>query len=329
MGTPHDSHDHHAQHEHEHEHGHHHGHHGHHHHHGLTAGKAIAWALLLNAIFLGVELGVGWWSGSLALLSDAAHMVSDVGSLVLALAAVQVATRVATPSTTYGLARAEVLGAFLNGLLLVGAAAWIVGEAVRRLYSGAPHVEGLPVLLVGVAGLALNLGSAWVLHKADHGADHGNLNVRGALLHMLADALGSGAAIVAAVLLMLGIPGADPVVSLLVAVLVAIGAVRLLRDAGRVLLELPPVGFDVPSVRTALGGIDGVVEVHDLHAWSLDGRTALVSAHLVIEDGARSDGVCRSARAMLGDKFGVGHATLQVEPADGQCQTRCGEETHP
>jgi cobalt-zinc-cadmium efflux system protein len=252
-------------------------------------------------------------------------MVSDVGALVLALAAVQVATRVSTPSTTYGLARAEVLGAFLNGLLLVGAAGWIVFEAIQRLITGAPHVEGLPVLVVGVAGLVLNLGSAWVLHKADHG----NLNVRGALMHMLADALGSGAAIVAAVLLMVGVPSADPVVSLLVAVLVAWGAARLLRDAGRVLLELPPVGFDVGSVRTALGGIDGVVEVHDLHAWSLDGRNALVSAHLVVEDSARSDGVCSRARAMLDDKFGVGHATLQVESAGGQCRTRCGEATHP
>jgi cobalt-zinc-cadmium efflux system protein len=145
---------------------------------------------------------------------------------------------------------------------------------------------------------------------------------------MLADALGSGAAIVAAVCLMMGIPSADPVVSLLVAVLVAIGAARLLRDAGRVLLELPPVGFDVTQVRTALGGIDGVVEVHDLHAWSLDGRTALVSAHLVVEEGAPSDGVCRRARAMLDDRFGVGHSTLQVESAGGKCGTRCGEETH-
>lgn len=300
-------------------------HHDHDHHHGHHAPgdtrRALGFALVLNALFLLAELGVGLWTGSLALLSDAAHMMSDVGALFLALAAAQIATRKADATMTFGLARAEVLGAFLNGVVLVGACVYIVSEAIGRLVSGPPPLEGGPVLVVGVLGLAVNLGSAWFLHNA---GDHGNLNVRAAMLHMLADALGSVAAIVAAVMLMNGVPGADPVASLIVAVLVVVGAVRLLRDAGRVLLELPPHGFDVARVREALVGIDGVVEVHDLHAWTLDGRTPLVSAHLVVEAGV-SDGVCVRARHLLDHTFGVEHSTLQVEGVNVRCGTRCGD----
>lgn len=313
------SHDHHHDHDHDHSHGHHaHGHHAH----GTPgdARGALKLALGFSAVFLVAELAVGLWTGSLALLSDGAHMISDVGALFLALAAAQVATRKADATMTFGLARAEVLGAFLNGVVLVFASAYIVFEAVGRLIAGAPEVAGAPVLVVGVLGLLVNLGSAWFLH----GADHGNLNVRAALLHVLGDALGSVAAIVAALLLMVGIRGADPVASLVVAVLVVLGAVRLLRDAGRVLMELPPQGLDVARVREALVGIDGVVGVHDLHAWSLDGRTPLVSAHLVVAE-AESDGVCRRARHVLDEAFGVHHTTLQVERPDGSCETRCGD----
>lgn len=317
-------------------HHHHHGHdahahdaHGHSHEghgraHDLHAGgdsrRALGFALVASAVFLVVELVAGALTGSLALLSDAAHMVSDVGALFLALAAAQVATRKADATMTFGLGRAEILGAFLNGVVLVFASIWIVVEAVGRLVAGAPEVAGMPVLVVGVLGLGINLASAWFLH----GADHGNMNVRAAMLHVIGDALGSVAAIVAALLLMAGIPGADPVASLVVAGLVVIGAVRLLRDAGRVLLELPPTGLDVARVREALVGIEGVVGVHDLHAWSLDGRTPLVTAHLVVAE-AESDSVCQRARQLLDGKFGVHHTTLQVERPNGACATRCGD----
>jgi cobalt-zinc-cadmium efflux system protein len=276
-------------------------------------------ALGLNFVFLGVEFGVGWWTQSLALLSDAAHMASDVGALVLALAAAQLARRKATNHMTYGLARAEVLGAFVNGLGLLVVCALIVREGLARLVEGPPAVPGVPVLVVGVIGLAINLGSAWILHRADDG----DLNVRGALFHMLSDALGSVAAIVAAVFLMFGVGGADPIASLIVGALVAVGAVSLVRDAGRVLLELPPRDLDVAGVHQALMALDGVVEVHDLHAWSLDGRTPLVSAHLVVQ--AQSEEVCDRARAMLDDRFQVHHATLQIERAEQACGVRCGD----
>lgn len=274
---------------------------------------------MFNGIFLVIELFVGWWSGSLALLSDGAHMVSDVGALVLALGAAQLATRRPSTAMTYGLGRAEVLGAFLNGLLLVAACVWIVVEAVERLVHGAPQVPGVAVFATGFVGLVINLASAWYLHRSD---DDG-MNTRGALLHMLGDALGSVAAMVSAGFLLVGVPAADPVASLVVAALVAVGAWSLLRDAGTVLLELPPPGLDVDGVRDALLALDGVAEVHDLHAWTLDGRTPIVSAHLVLGQDAPFEEVCRDAHRLLHDRFEVEHATVQPERGQG-CHTDCG-----
>lgn len=306
---------------------HHHGHdHGHHHHHG-TSGvdprRALAWALALNGIFLGVEAGVGWWTGSLALLSDAAHMLSDVGALVLALAAAQLARRGASAQMTFGLARAEILGAFLNGLVLLGACGAIVYEATHRLSHGAPDVPGVPVLVVGGLGLLINLGSVAALARSDRS----NLNVRAALAHMLADALGSVGAMIAAVLLILGLPAADAAISLGVAALVAWGSARLLYDATRVLLQLPPPGLDVAGLRDALAASPGIVGVHDLHAWSLDGHHAIVSAHLVVAVGADAAVVCDEAQALLRERFGIEHVTLQPERAPG-CASECGVRSH-
>ncbi len=299
-------------------HGHHHHRHDHHHHHADPR-QALTVALVLNGGFLVIEAGVGWRAGSLALLSDAAHMLSDVGALVLALAAAQLARRGATAAMTFGLGRAETLGAFVNGIGLLVACGVIVWEAGERLATGAPDVPGWPVLVVGLIGLAINLGSAWALWRSDRE----NLNIRAALAHMLADALGSVGAIGAAVLLLLGVPAADAVVSLLVAALVAWGAYGVLRDAGRILLELPPPDLDVAQVRDALSGVDGVVQVHDLHAWSVDGQRAIVSAHLVLADGAPFEDVCRAAHAVLHYRFEIHHATLQPERGTA-CVTNCG-----
>jgi cobalt-zinc-cadmium efflux system protein len=249
-------------------------------------------------------------------------MLSDVGALVLALGAAQLALTAANARMTFGLGRAEVLGAFLNGLALLFAAGAIVSEAAQRLGEGAPPVPGAPVLVVGLIGLAINLGSAWVLFRSDRD----NLNIRGAIVHMLSDALGSAGAVVAAILLLNGVPLADPVVSIGIAALVAFGAIRLLRDAGRVLLELPPQGLDVEAMRQALLAVDGVAAVHDFHAWTLDGRQPMVSAHLVLEERSEFDDVCRRAHAALHDRFGVHHATLQAERPDTACPTNCGVE---
>ncbi|MFK7928259.1 MAG: cation diffusion facilitator family transporter [Myxococcota bacterium] len=306
---------------HDHDHDHHHHGPGHVHVHvkpGADPRMALAWALGLNGLFLFVELGVGLWSGSLALLSDAAHMLSDVAALALALGAAQLARTRPSSTMTYGLGRAEILGAFSNGILLVVACGWITWEAVSRLLGAPPDVPGWPVLIVGIIGLLINLGSAAALWRTDKD----NLNVRAALAHMLADALGSVGAIIAAGLLFLNISSADAWISLVIAIIVMWGAVRILKDSGRVLLELPPTRVKVADVRDALLALDGVIALHDLHVWTVDGATPLVSVHLVV---TATEGVTeRAHEALLA--FGAEHSTLQLETDGTDCaQADCGE----
>ena len=294
-----------------------HDHHGHHHGPALTGDpetdrsvrRALIGALVLNGVFLFIEAGVGWWTNSLALLSDAAHMLGDVGALVLALGAAQVATLEATHRSSFGFRRAEPLGAFVNGLAMLLAIGWIVYEAIQRLISGVPDVAGLPILIVGVIGLAINLGSAWFLARSDRD----NLNVRGALLHMLSDALGSVGAIVAALMVMYGIGAADVVVSLLIAVLVLGATWALLRDSAAVLLEFAPRGLNVPNVLASITDSPGVLGVHDLHVWSLDGKKALLSAHVRVDCDSERDLVTTQLTDLLAEQFGIRHVTLQVE----------------
>lgn len=275
--------------------------------------RALSVSLVLNGTFLVIEAGAGFATGSLALLSDAAHMLSDVGSLGLALGAAILAARPTLPSRTFGWRRAEVVGGFVNALTLLAACGFIVWEAVDRLREGPPEVAGLPVLIVGAIGLAINLGSAWMLARSDRG----DLNIRAALAHMLADALGSLGAMVAAILLMFGYSGADPIVSLFIAGLVLWGTWGLLRDATAILLQFPPAGFPVEPLRQELTTVEGVVSVHDLHVWTLDGRGAIVSAHLVVEAGLDPHTVRGSALRMMREAHGVRHATLQIESAEG------------
>jgi len=265
--------------------------------------------LVLNAVFLVVEVGVGLWTGSLALLSDAAHMLSDVAAIVVALGAAQLARRAATAASTFGFKRAETLGAFLNGIALVAAAGWIVWEGIDRLREGPPAVAAMPILVVGFLGLVINLGSAAWLATSDRD----NLNVRGVLAHMLADALGSVGAMVAAVFVMMGMPAADVVVSLFIAALVAWGAWSILDSSTRVLLQFAPVGLDVDGVRRGLLEVDGVDEVHDLHVWSLDGQRSVLSAHLVSPTESEARGAAQAVRDMLSDEWGIRHTTLQFE----------------
>jgi cobalt-zinc-cadmium efflux system protein len=265
-------------------------HHDHTHGHAATARDArpaLVFSLGLNAIFLVVEAAIGVWSGSLALLSDAAHMASDVGALVLALAATQLARRRASARMTFGLQRSETLGAFVNALLLVGVAGLVVREAVNRIQMGPPPVPGVPVLVAGALGLVVNAWSAWSLY---HSSDRDNLNVRAALIHMLADALGSVGAIVASLFLLRGVYAADSIVSMLVAGLIIAGSASILKDSGRILLQLPPPGLDVGRIRARLALLDGVEAVHDLHAWTMDGKDPIVTAHLVTAAGGGGGG---------------------------------------
>ena len=295
--------------------------HGHHHNHAHGAGsghkgrvvrRALLGSLLFNGGFLIIEAVAGFWTGSLALLSDAAHMVSDVAALAVALWVSHLATRPATPKQTFGLLRAEVLGAFVNAATLLVACVFIFKAAVERLMSGPPHVAGWPVLIVAVTGLAINLISAWMLWRSDST----NINVRGALAHMLADALGSVGAMLAALLtLFAGWMAADAVIGAVIGMMVLWGTWGILRDSTRVLLEFAPSGLDQGTVSEALSQIDGVAGVHELHVWTLGSGQACATAHLVLESEGNQSQVLKRAEKVLHADLGIPHTTLQVDPA--------------
>ena len=293
--------------------------------HGATRAlqrRALWVALCLNAGYMGAEVIGGLAFNSLALLADAAHMLSDVVGLAIALFAQAMMTKAASARHTYGLQRGEVLGALANGITLVAVAGWIIFEAVRRLSSPEP-VEGMGVVIVASIGLAVNVGSAVILGRAQ-GA---SLNMRGAFLHMAADAAGSVAVIVAGIaVLVWGATWADPVASLLVAVLVLWMTWSLLRDTVHVLMEGAPKGMDPVMVEAALAEQVDVESVHHLHLWNLASDVPALSAHVVLADDrtlheAQEKGVV--LRQMLHDRFGIEHVTFELE-----CHP-CAETDHP
>jgi cobalt-zinc-cadmium efflux system protein len=274
--------------------------------------RALLIALVANAGFLVVEILGGVAFNSLALLADAAHMASDVVGLVVALVAQMLIGRPATTRHSFGLKRAEVLGAQVNGLLLVGVSAWIIVEAIGRI--GAPaDVKGGGVVVVASLGLVVNLGSAAVLFRAQ---GH-SLNVRGAFLHMASDAAGSVAAIIAGIaVLVWNADWVDPLVSILVALLVLWSCWGLLRDTTNVLLEGTPRGIDPDIVRASLADDGSVEAVHHVHLWSLASDEPALSAHVVLAGEvtlhqAQERG--NELKAMLNDRFGIDHATLELE----------------
>jgi cobalt-zinc-cadmium efflux system protein len=279
-------------------------------------------ALGANGAFLVVELVGGFVFGSLALLADATHMVSDVFALAMALAALVIARRPPTARHTYGFGRSEVIAAQFNGVLLIAAAVVIAVEALHRL-GDAPAIDAMGVLVVGVLGLLVNAASAAVLARSAHG----NLNLRAALWHLVADALGSVAVIVAALgALLFDVEWLDPVASLLIAALVVVGAWRILREATGVLLEAAPAGVDVAEVRAALEAGAGVEAVHDLHVWSLGSEHAALSAHVLLTGPLSLHDAQVNAGALkqvLAERFGIEHATLEVE-----CHACVDDESH-
>lgn len=272
--------------------------------------RALWWSLVFNGVFLLVEAAVGFWSGSLSVLSDVAHMVSDVSALALALIVAELARRPASNGRTFGLIRAEVLGAFVNSLLLVGACVLLASNACQRLYSGATEFHTDSVLAVGVLGLLINLGSAWLLHRSDRN----NLNVRAALAHMLSDALGSLGVIIAALLArFFAMHAADPVLSLLICGLIVYGSWGVLRDSTRVLLDFVPADLPQERVEAALRGVRGVQAVHELHVWGTGSRTIL-TAHLVPEPGTDPMELLARAEHALRGHLGIHHTTIQIDP---------------
>jgi cobalt-zinc-cadmium efflux system protein len=290
---------------------------------GMRAGERHAGrlraAFVLLVVFFVVEAAAGLATRSLALLSDAGHMLTDVLGLGMALAAISLASRRSrAPGRTYGLYRLEILAALANAALLFGVAAYVLIEAVNRL-DDAPEVPGGTVLVVATAGLVANLVAFALLRE---GARE-SINVEGAYLEVLADTVGSVGVIVGAVVVSLtGWTWVDPVVGVAIGLWIMPRTYRLARQALRILIEAAPAGVDLERLSADLAGLPGVVDVHDVHVWTLTSEMEAASAHLMVRAGTDSHGVLDQARDVLRNGYGVGHATLQVEPDD---HTGCDE----
>ena len=284
-------------------------------------------ALTLTLGFMGVEAVVGYLSGSLALLADAGHMLGDSGALALALIAARMAERPRTELRTYGLKRAEVLAAFVNGIVLFGIALMIIREAVER-FMVPVAIHGRAMLYAAIAGLLVNLLSALILMRGDKG----NLNVRTALLHVLSDALGSVAAIVAAIgALWFGSQRLDPALSLLIALLILIGGYRVLRETTSILLEGAPPHIDVAAVERAIASTPGVASLHDLHVWRISEQFDALTAHVTLSRGAHGTEVCKLVADRLKAEFKLEHVTIQPEapPPDELVNVRLSRDGAP
>lgn len=316
----------HGDHDHEHDHGrhghdHHHGHgHAHGHSHGHSHGpgghshapkdfgRAFAIGVGLNFAFVLAEAGVGLWSGSLALLADAGHNLSDVLSLLLAWGATILAKSAPTARRTYGLRKATILASLANAVLLLVAVGVIVSEAIHRFAQPAP-IATVPVMIVAAIGVVINTATALMFMKG-----HEDLNVRGAFLHMAADAAVSLAVVIGAGLIALtSLQWIDPALSLLIAAVIVIGTWALLRDSVDLALDAAPRGLDVGAVRAWLLARPGVTEVHDLHVWAMSTTETALTAHVTRPDNVDGDAFLHETCEGLASKFGIGHSTLQVE----------------
>ncbi|WP_397417214.1 cation diffusion facilitator family transporter [Phenylobacterium sp.] len=311
---------------HDHAHGHDHAHrHGDHHDHfhaSPSLGRAFAVGVALNGGFVAVEVAAGFWTGSLALLADAGHNLSDVLALLLAWGAAGLASRAPRGRHTYGLGKATVLASLANAVLLLVAVGAIVSEAVRRFAQPAPVDAGVVMVVAGL-GIVINTATALMFLKSQHS----DLNARGAFLHMAADAGVSLAVVLGALLMSVtGFLWIDPALSIVVALVIVIGTWGLLRDSFDLAVDAAPRRIDVADVRRWLATRDGVIAVHDLHVWALSTTATALTAHIVRPDNPDPDGFLQSVSEGLAQEFGIGHATLQVETdPDHACASACDE----
>jgi len=284
--------------------------HMHEHEHGAGNLRALALALALTASYTVVEVVGGYLTGSLALLADAVHMLSDNVALALALAAVWLAAKPATPERTFGYKRAEVLVALANGVLLVALAIWIFVEAATRL-ADPREVEAGWMLVVALIGIGVNIASGAILSRA-----RGSINVEAAFRHVVADLLGSLGVVLAAILILAtGWLRVDPLVSILIGILVLASSWAILRDTTSILLESAPRGIATRDVGLRLAGAPGVVEVHDLHIWTITSGFPALSAHVLVKPGEDCHQRRRELERLLRDEFAIEHTTLQVDHA--------------
>ena len=291
---------------------------GHNHYHRSSSNwRRLSVVLILTAAYMVAELVGAWWTGSLALLADAGHMFTDVAALILALTAVWFASRPATSKKTFGYYRLEIIAALVNGVALVVISLMIFYGAYER-WLDPPVIRTGPMMAVAAGGLAVNLICAWIL-RGRHEID---LNLRGAWMHVMGDALGSVAAILAgACMALFGWYAADALFSVVISLLIIWGSIRLIRESTNVLLEGTPAHINLAAVEDAILATDGVSDVHDLHVWTItSGRDAL-SAHVIHARSISQPDLLRELRTKLHDRFGVDHLTIQMETPDFEDET--------
>jgi cobalt-zinc-cadmium efflux system protein len=289
------------------------------HHHSPSSGNILLWPLLLTGGFALVEAAGGWLTGSLALLGDAGHMLSDSAALGLAWLGAWIARKPASDQHSFGLMRAEVIVAAVNGLFMLVVIAFIVFEAIQRLR--VPHpVQGAEVMLIAFIGMIVNILVAWQLHKDQH-----NINARAAFLHVMGDLLGSLAALVAgAVIYFTGWLAADPILSIFICALILFSTVKLLGEVLHVLMEGVPAHLDIKEVAEAMTNAEHVHQVHSMHIWALSSEVTALSAHVVLQDLQAWHTVLESLRRMLHERFDIDHVTLQPESVEAFNQSGDG-----
>ncbi len=280
---------------------------------GTTSGKRhsarLSWALGLTVAFLILEVIGAIWTGSLALLADAGHMLTDVAGISLSLLAIWFASKPPTPMNTYGYVRLEILAALANGVLLSSMAAFILYEAYRRIWSP-PEILASPMLTIAIIGLGVNLASMRLLHK---GADE-SLNLRGAYFEVLSDAIASLGVIVAAVIIQwTGWRLADPLISGAIGLFILPRTWNLIKQAVQILLEGVPPHLDVREIETAMRASHGVRDIHDLHVWTLTSGKEAMSAHILVDDLSDGQHVLKDLQELLRQRFGIEHTTVQLE----------------
>jgi cobalt-zinc-cadmium efflux system protein len=279
-----------------------------HHHHASSSRQVLLLSLGLTLVFAVIEALAGWYSGSITLLGDAGHMLTDGLSLGIAAFAATLALRAPSKHHSYGLGRIELLAALLNALFMIAVAVAISTAAVERLINPQP-VKGETVTLVAFIGLLINVLVAWLLTRSEN-----NINVRAALLHVLGDLLGSIAALISGVVITAtGWNPVDPILSLVIVILILFSSLRLLRDGLHLLLDGVPNNIDLQDVGKALAELDGILEVHDLHIWSLSAERTALSAHLVIDDLSHWEQHLSAARDLVNEQFCIDHCTFQPE----------------
>ncbi|UTR16449.1 cation diffusion facilitator family transporter [Salipaludibacillus sp. LMS25] len=287
----------------------------HHHHHSSKNKKSLIWAMVIIGSWMFIELIGGLLTGSLALLADAGHMFSDFFNLLISFLAIVFATKAATNKKTFGNHRLEILAALMNALMLIGVSVYIVLEAIERLASPTVVSSG-PMMIIAIIGLVANIGALMVLSGKN---TKENLNMRGAYLHVLGDTLGSVSAILASALIMaFQWYWADPLLSLLIAVLIALTSVRLLKETLHVLMEGTPSDIHIEELKKGLTAITGVVDVHDLHVWSLSSDVHNFSCHLVIDNTAsvNHQRILKDVDRWVSDHFNIQNRTIQIESVD-------------